>query len=94
MAKTILNILSDETVKKKHKAKTTTTAAMEQRQPIWLRRKKILNTERKLKYYLWIISWNKKSTVFALFMGVCVCEWVLWHRERFKSCMLFFLDEK
>lgn len=56
--------------------------------------KKILNTERKLKYYLWIISWNKKSTVFALFMGVCVCEWVLWHRERFKSCMLFFLDEK
>lgn len=85
MAKTILNILSDETVKKKHKAKTTTTAAMEQRQPIWLRRKK--SKYRKKTEILFMNNIMKQKANCICLIHGCVCEWVLWHRELYA---LFF----
>lgn len=39
-------------------------------------RKKHLNTKRKLKYYLWIISWNKKNQLYSDFL-------LMWCTESF-----------
>lgn len=61
--------------KKKHKAKTTTTAAMEQRQPIWLRRKKNLKYRKKTEILFMNNIMKQKVNCICLIHG-CVCVWV------------------